>query len=82
MGKLSIRLLGRFRVSDDAGKDIAVAGKKPQALLAYLAANAGQPQPRDRLAALLWGARFDEQARQILRQAISRLRKAPGDGTP
>ena len=27
MGKLSIRLLGRFRVSDDAGKDIAVAGK-------------------------------------------------------
>ena len=82
MGKLSIRLLGRFRVSDDAGKDIAVAGKKPQALLAYLAANAGQPQPRDRLAALLWGERFDEQARQSLRQAISRLRKALGDGTP
>ncbi len=59
---------------------MAVVGKKPQALLAYLAANAGRPQPRDQLAALLWGERFDEQARQSLRQAISKLRKVLGGG--
>ncbi len=82
MGKLSIRLFGRLRVTDGDGGKISVAGKKPQALLAYLALNAGQPQSRDKLAALLWGERFDEQARQSLRQGISKLRKALGGGTP
>ena len=79
MGKLSIRLFGRLGVTDGDGGKISVAGKKPQALLAYLALNAGQPQSRDKLAALLWGERFDEQARQSLRQAISKLRKALDD---
>jgi len=79
MGKLSIRLFGRLGVTDGDGGKINVAGKKPQALLAYLALNAGQPQSRDKLAALLWGERFDEQARQSLRQAISKLRKALDD---
>ncbi|MCH7551304.1 MAG: winged helix-turn-helix domain-containing protein [Proteobacteria bacterium] len=51
-------------------------------MLAYLALNAGQPQSRDKLAALLWGERFDEQARQSLRQGISKLRKALADGDP
>ena len=50
--------------------------------MAYLALNAGQPQSRDKLAALLWGERFDDQARQSLRQGISKLRKALNGGTP
>jgi TolB-like protein/Flp pilus assembly protein TadD len=82
MGKVSIRLFGRLGVTDRDGGKISVAGKKPQALLAYLALNAGQPQSRNKLAALLWGERFDEQARQSLRQGISKLRKALGDGEP
>ena len=80
MGKLRINLFGRLRVADGDGGAISVPGKKPQALLAYLALNAGKPQSRDHLATLLWGERFDEQARQSLRQGISKLRKALGDG--
>jgi TolB-like protein len=76
MDKVSIGLIGRLRVTDAAGKAVAVSGRKPQALLAYLALHAGRPQPRAKLAALLWGDRFDEQARQSLRQGVSRLRKA------
>ena len=82
MGKLSVRLLGRLRVVDGAGDEIPVPGKKAQALLAFLALNADQPQSRDRLATLLWGDRFDEQARQSLRQCVSKLRKALGNTKP
>src|SRR5947207_1817955 len=47
-------------------------------LLAYLACTAPQPQPRERLAALLWGSYFDAQAEQNLRRALFRLRKMLG----
>lgn len=53
--------------------------KKAQALLVYLALT-GQPQTRELLATLLWGDRFDEQARNSLRQALYTLRKAVGEG--
>jgi hypothetical protein len=36
------------------------------------------PQPRDKLVTLLWGSHFEVQARQNLRQALSRLRRALG----
>jgi hypothetical protein len=35
----------------------------------------GQPQPREWLAALLWGGRGDRQARESLRQAVATLRR-------
>ena len=82
MGKLSIRLFGRLKVWDGAGGEVKLSGRKPRALLAYLALNAGEAQPRDRLATLLWGDRFEEQARQSLRQCISKLRKTLGDAEP
>jgi TolB-like protein/regulator of sirC expression with transglutaminase-like and TPR domain len=78
-GKLQLRLFGRFAVTAGNDKLVKIAGKKNQALLAYLAANVDRPQPRERLAGLLWGDRLDEQARQSLRQAISKLRKDLGD---
>ena len=78
-GKLQVRLFGRFAVTASDDKPVKIAGKKNQALLSYLAVNAGKAQPRERLAGLLWGDRFDEQARQSLRQAISKLRKDLGD---
>src|SRR5262249_59680166 len=52
--------------------------KKLAALLAYLACTAPKPQRRETLSALLWGSHFDAQARQSLRQALFRLRKALG----
>ena len=51
--------------------------KKAQALLIYLALTA-KPHTREHLATLLWGDRFDDQARRSLRQAVFALRKAVG----
>ena len=48
------------------------------ALLAYLACTAPVPQPREKLATLLWGSHFETQAQQNLRQALFRLRRALG----
>lgn len=78
MKKLSIRLLGRLEVSDANDDVLTVSGSKQQGLLAFLALNGDQPPSRDRLIALFWGDRFDEQARQSLRQALSKLRKLVG----
>jgi len=78
--KLSINLLGRLEVCDQSGRKLAIVGKKPQALLAYLAVNIDQPQSRDKLATLLWGDCPDYKARQNLRQCVSRLRKTFCDG--
>ncbi len=76
---MKIGLFGRFAVTTGDGKPVKIAGKKHQALLAYLAVSVGKAQPRERLAELLWGNRFDDLARQSLRQAISKLRKDLGD---
>ncbi len=48
-GKLQLRLFGRFAITAGDDKPVAVTGKKNQALLAYLAANAGKAQPRESL---------------------------------
>ena len=56
--------------------------KKAQALLAYLALRPGQSHPRDKLAALLWGDKSDEQARGDLRHALVGLRRALSVMTP
>jgi TolB-like protein/DNA-binding SARP family transcriptional activator len=79
--RLNVVLLGGFAVNGADGSPIALSGKKNQALLAYLAVNAGVRQSREHLAGLLWSDRFEDQARQSLRQAISRLRKDLGDET-
>jgi DNA-binding SARP family transcriptional activator/class 3 adenylate cyclase len=76
MTKLSLGLLGGFRLETDAGELVPLTTRKAQALLAYLALHAGQPQARPKLAALLWGERTEAQARDSLRQALSLVRKA------
>ena len=53
--------------------------QKLAGLLAYLACTAPQPQPREKLSALLWGSHFDAQAKQNMRQALYRLRKVLGE---
>jgi TolB-like protein len=72
-----LRILGQFALSNSE-HGIILSGLKSRALLAYLVCNAGKPQSRDKLLGLLWGERFEEQARQSLRHALSELRKVVG----
>src|SRR6185503_1736062 len=72
--RFGLSLLGGFELTGPDGV-VDLPSKKLAALLAYLGCTAPQPQPRERLSALLWGSHFDAQAKQNLRQALSRLRK-------
>jgi len=74
MAHLRLQLFGGFQLRRDARR-LAVPARKAQALLAYLALSAGRLGRRDTLTALLWGGVPDRQARQSLRQTVSRLRK-------
>ena len=82
MGGLNIQLFGEFAIFEDGRGEINPPAKKAQALLAYLALNPDRRQTRDKLATLLWGDRFDEQARRSLRQCLLAMRKGLGaDGS-
>ena len=78
MAALKLKLLGRFEARLKDGPSLDLPTKKTQLLLSFLALNAGEPQPREKLASLLWSDRGDEQARHSLRDALSGLRKALG----
>lgn len=72
--RFHLALLGGFRMRQTTGVPVAVASKKAQALLAYLAMRPGQPHPRAKLSALLWGEAPAEHARNSLRQTLFTLR--------
>jgi DNA-binding SARP family transcriptional activator len=72
-----LSLLGRFELIGPDGA-IELSSKKLAGLLAYLVCSAPVPQPREKLATLLWGSHFEAQARQNLRQALFRLRRVLG----
>ncbi|MDP6690059.1 MAG: BTAD domain-containing putative transcriptional regulator [Alphaproteobacteria bacterium] len=78
MKTLAIKVFGQLTVTDETAAPVAVTGKKRQALLAYLSLNLDRPPSRDDLMTLLWGDRFENQARQSLRECVSRLRKSLG----
>ena len=67
--RITLRLLGSFSLTGPEGAR-ELTGRKLRALLAYLALSANEQQPRERLMTLLWGAHFEAQARQNLRQAL------------
>ena len=73
--RLCLRCLGHAEVALDGRPLVLSAGRKGLALLCVLAAEPEQRIGRERLAALLWGGRFEEQARQSLRQTLSALRR-------
>jgi TolB-like protein/DNA-binding SARP family transcriptional activator len=75
--KFSLSLLVRFELTGPEGP-VELPNKKLAGLLAYLACTAPVPQPRQKLATLLWGSHFETQAQQNLRQALFRLRRALG----
>ena len=82
MGLLILHLFGGFEARLSAGPPLILPTKKAQGLLAYLALRPGQPHPRDKVAALLWGDKEQEQARHSLRQAISAIRKTLSHASP
>jgi DNA-binding SARP family transcriptional activator/tetratricopeptide (TPR) repeat protein len=79
---LKVTLFGGFEVRLASGAALHLPTKKAQALLAYLGVRPGQGHPRDKLAALLWGEKSDDQARGGLRHALLALRRALADTEP
>lgn len=77
---LQIRVLGPFELCRADGGMVDLPSRKARALLAYLVLTDGVPQPRDRLAALLWERSAEEQARLSLRQTLALLRRQLDDG--
>ncbi len=82
MARLQVRLLGGFEARLDAGPELALKGRKTQALLAALALAPGVARSRDYLTGLLWSDRAEEQARGSLRQALAELRRALDGAEP
>jgi DNA-binding SARP family transcriptional activator len=73
--KLEVRLLGKFDLRRDGGT-VAIPSRPAQSLFAYLILHAGSPHRREKLAGLLWPDSLEETARDNLRHALWRLRKA------
>src|SRR5262245_61124783 len=76
--RFRLRLFGQFRLAGPAGR-IALGARKLPGLLAFLACAGAEPQQRDKVAALLWGAQPQPLARQNLRQALTALRRVLGE---
>ncbi len=74
---IRLHLLGRFAVFPTRAPDqpLSISSRKGCALLAYLATHPERTLTREQLATLLWGDRFDKQARQSLRQCLLSLRR-------
>jgi DNA-binding SARP family transcriptional activator/TolB-like protein len=71
----SLFTLGELRLVGPAGPVLA-GRRKELVLLTYLARRAPKAVSRDELAALLWGERDEDKARQSLRHALHQLRRA------
>src|SRR5690349_12865801 len=69
--RLHMRLLGGFALEQHE-TPITIASPRLQALLAYLALHHGEPQPRRRLAFLLWPDSSEAQAQTNLRTVLHR----------
>ena len=72
---LDIRLLGKFEVKWD-GKNVSISSRPAQGLFAYLILTAGTAHRREKLAGMLWPDSTEEGARDYLRHALWKIRKA------
>jgi DNA-binding SARP family transcriptional activator len=73
--RFALTLFGGCEARRLSGQPLAFPTRKAQALLAFLATRPGQAHLRDKLAALLWGDRGEDQARDSLRHTLVDLRK-------
>jgi DNA-binding SARP family transcriptional activator len=76
---LSLRLLGPFEARLAGREAAGIAGRKAQALLAYLATPPGRLVRREILITLLWGEMAEGAARNNLRQLLFSLRRTLGE---
>ena len=76
--KFQLRLFGSFELQLDGVVIQQFEANTARGLLAYLAIEGDQPQPRAALAALLWGADTDTTGLTNLRSCLRRLRNALG----
>lgn len=72
---LEVRLLGSFHI-ECGKKTVEIASRPAQSLFAYLILNAGTEFRREKLARQLWPDSTEESARDYLRHALWRIRKA------
>jgi ABC-type oligopeptide transport system substrate-binding subunit len=79
MTRLSISLLGSFRVALDGEPVTGFVSDKARALLAFLAVEAERPHRREALAGLLWPEYPERSARASLRNALANVRQVIGD---
>ncbi len=73
------RLDGSFALFDQSDHDVSPRGRKARAIIVYLIFHQDMRVPRERLMALLWGDRGEQQARDSLRQALAEIRRSCGD---
>src|ERR1041385_3018970 len=79
---MRIKLFGNLRISCGDQPVTAVNTNRLHSLIAYLVLHGDTPQPRERLAFLLWPASSESQARTNLRQLLHHLKRAlPTDGS-
>jgi DNA-binding SARP family transcriptional activator/tetratricopeptide (TPR) repeat protein len=72
---LHIRVLGEQTITDGRTGSIRIRSSRTVALIGFLAAHAGSPQPRQRIAGLFWPDSNDAQALTNLRRELHNLRQ-------
>jgi DNA-binding SARP family transcriptional activator len=75
---LHVSVLGEQVITDD-GAGVQARSSRTIALVAFLAAHAGAPQPRQRIAGMFWPDSTDAQALTNLRRELHHLRQVLGD---
>src|SRR5512135_2883228 len=75
MKMLEVRLLGTFEIIY-RNETVIIPSRPAQVLFAYLILSAGTSHRRELLAGLLWPDSLEETARDNLRHALWRIRKA------
>src|SRR5438477_6450942 len=73
---MRINLFGNLQISFAGRPVTAVNTNRLHSLIAYLILHGDSPQPRERLAFLLWPASSESQARTNLRQLLHHLKRA------
>src|SRR5207302_9498325 len=73
---MRINLFGNLRISVAGHPVTAVNTNRRHSLIAYLILHGDAPQPRERLAFLLWPASSESQARTNLLQLLHHLKLA------
>jgi DNA-binding SARP family transcriptional activator len=76
---LHVSLLGGQAITDGRTKGVLVRSSRALVLVAFLSVHAGSPQPRQRIAGLLWPESADAQALTNLRRELHHLRQVLGD---